>query len=517
MAIAKLWPIALCFVIPLIIIVFRKQLIEMLSKIKKLKAVGTEVELRDNAESNSIKQISPGQITTPDTTPPSQITLSEENQIESLPKKIVTAILARKTDEAEKLFQEQKNKDPGMAFENELFFLEMKCSFLKDSKAAARLEELKLDTRSKEHLESILWRLVRYYIATEQYEKAIGATIEVETISKRSYDKADSIATRSRIFNILGKTEKSLNLLIATISKVDDQSAKALLYTAIAETHKQIGNKLEYAVALEKAIEFDAANTKSIFNAAYAQAEPGQLPYLGLHNYFRELTLTPDHAAMNNSGVLFAELGLPINSVEQYKKAELAGETLAMANLANLYIDRGFIEDAEKLLRNAKKTEGYHPDIDNATVRITHAKKQEETKFKDISNWGRTYQEFIRNFSDALFFPPIKFISFDGQWEDPHGIELTIIQSGNQFKAEWTSDFRKKISGTQTNRAAKGHYSYSTEGLSLLSYTLPNQWDIICYLSSDGNKINIISLGKEMPITMSFTRKSPLKAISSPN
>jgi len=55
---------------------------------------------------------------------------------------------------------------------------------------------------------------------------------------------------------------------------------------------------------------------------------------------------------LNNLGLLYGTLGLPLAKVTLLKRPAEKKMAMPSANLANIYVESGFYDDAEKLLRD---------------------------------------------------------------------------------------------------------------------------------------------------------------------
>jgi tetratricopeptide (TPR) repeat protein len=83
-----------------------------------------------------------------------------------------------------------------------------------------------------------------------------------------------------------------------------------------------------------------------------------------LHHYDHVRSNAPDHVwALNNMGVAYRRLGLPIQAVAHYERARDAKNTLAMANLASDYMRAGFDASAERMLNEALEDESPHANV----------------------------------------------------------------------------------------------------------------------------------------------------------
>ena len=508
-AIAGLWRLFATIAIPLCLFLLRKPLSSILLKIKKLKRGETEIEMHDKPEPTVTEATPPSRANPPKDE--KAITAPSPSEDRPLQSKIIEALFSRNEELADNLFHELIQNDPEKKTDHELFYLELRCDFLKDINAVAKLKQYKSDKKYEDKLDYILNTLGRYYEVTEQFAESLEQFRAAEKIARKSIDKAYALASQARVLSASGEPNESLTILSAALAQFTDLDALAVIYRELADTHETLGNKLEQVIALEKVAQYRPTEKDALFKAAFAQSA-AELPYLSLHNYIRDLTIAPDESmARNNYAVQLAELGLPIHAVRQYRKAQTSGNTLAMANLAYLYMDKGFVDDAEQLLQKAQKIDGYHGNVDRALARLREDREQEVKKVEGVEKWGCIYQAFIRSFAEALLSPSINVFTFAGEWKDKDGDICTVNVDGNRFSAEWGKQWsRRKINGIQINRAGKGQFFIEQSGIYKASdkptYSAPR--DILLFLSDDGNTFSMISLGKSEPIHLVYSRSS---------
>jgi len=84
--------------------------------------------------------------------------------------------------------------------------------------------------------------------------------------------------------------------------------------------------------------------------------------------------------AWNNLGVAFDQSALRAKSVDAYRKAEEAGETLAMSNLALKYLLVGFVKEAEEECNKALVLKDYHKNIGHTLAKLKDLPDEENKK-----------------------------------------------------------------------------------------------------------------------------------------
>ena len=124
------------------------------------------------------------------------------------------------------------------------------------------------------------------------------------------------------------------------------------------------------------------------FAAAYAYSR-SSVPLASLFHYDLLLDFSPDHGyALNNQGVVYSRLGLPIRAIGAFESASQHGSTLASANLATRLVGIGMTSSAEELLKAARANENVHRNVWAATEALEKAQAEESDKHKKfVGQW----------------------------------------------------------------------------------------------------------------------------------
>lgn len=80
----------------------------------------------------------------------------------------------------------------------------------------------------------------------------------------------------------------------------------------------------------------------------------------------------------------FEHFELASKAVDAYRMAEERAETLAMSNLAQKFINAGFLKEAEEICDRAMKVKDYDKNVPSAISRIKGLPEVEEKKAKEI-------------------------------------------------------------------------------------------------------------------------------------
>ncbi len=179
--------------------------------------------------------------------------------------------------------------------------------------------------------------------------------------------------------------------------------------------------------AQERLLEIRPDDDETRFSLAYKYSDLDRNE-LAAYHYLRIPEANRNAVTWNNLGVSFASLGMPIKSVEAYREAERKGETLAMSNLANKFLDAGFLDEAQKILDAAMQIKDHHQNIDRAFGKVKDAIEAEKHKQTTILEKAKPLSEYYRLFGQSLAKPLPLAIS--GKWRAPQcELDLTTKDS----------------------------------------------------------------------------------------
>jgi tetratricopeptide (TPR) repeat protein len=277
------------------------------------------------------------------------------------------------------------------------------------------------------------------------------------------------------------------------------------LYKCLASLYKMDGNMEFRALALEKAIENRPNDIELRFSAAYTYSEVEQQHLTVLH-YSTLLKFDSNHsAALNNLGVSCEKLNMPINSISSYKKAAKSGNTLAVANLANRYMNVGFAEEANKILSEAMQVEAPHENIGSSFAHLSDIKEKEEKLREETLEVARQRQRYLQAFADAYFSGENENVGFEGSWEFSDDITIEFEKKDDTITTNWVQkDVEHKLTGYVKNRGAKATFYKMTKDYFSETKKFTKEADGYFYLSHDGERIEVMRLedGKHSFITM---------------
>jgi hypothetical protein len=258
--------------------------------------------------------------------------------------------------------------------------------------------------------------------------------------------------------------QEAVNLLLEELPQAPDERRLKLL-SKLYESFK-LSNRPYHALAIgEFSIFENGAQPDLHFNVGFDCGEAA-LNELAVFHYRSVLDQNDkDSAALNNLGVVFTALDLPIMSVQNHVRAAQLGNTLAAGNLAYKYLDAGMAAEATKAIQHALAEEEHDIKVDEAATEIKKRSDAENAKQKKIEIIAKGYRTFFREFGSAIVSPEV--VELDGIWAFPFG-EIPITSEGGSITG--SAEKQKKQSSLARLAGLK-------EDVRKMSYSLMGQLD----------------------------------------
>ena len=191
--------------------------------------------------------------------------------------------------------------------------------------------------------------------------------------------------------------------------------------------------------------------------------------------------------------------------VQVYRKAADEGETLASANLAYLYMDNGFEEEARNVLDAAGKREFRNERVGRADADLSARTQAEAEKWSDFLQVGTKQKAFLQSFAEAYFVRAKG--EFHGTWLTGQGRCELAEHTDGQISAEWGPEAgRLRLEGHLRNRGAVISWKKENRGLLLASgprFGAATRG--LAFLTDDGSCLRIM-LAEETPEFIDFRR-----------
>ncbi len=390
-----------------------------------------------------------------------------------------------------------------------------------DAAALRKLETLAYDSRGIPDCtnSAYLWLGTAYEIA-ESLPKALEAFNTAAEVACIEDERIAAIRSVVSILTRLGRQDEALKVLTHAIAETSDSEALASLYEQLGEYFDDLGEQELKALALERALAHQPQNTKIRFQAARAY-DLSNFDGLSLLHYGTLLRISPrDDAALNNIALQYESLGMPIKAVEMFRKSIDLGETLASANLARRYLDSGFVDEAVRLLDDAKKKDDVNPNVGSTEAAVSEKQKDEDRKRKEVLKSAREQQQFFLEYSHIYFSESTAMVSFSGVWRTDEGFLILLVQDENNVVlGKWVvnnkeHEFKSEVHGmTLRDIRISWHYSSSSLAFSLPE-TLASRG--YAYMSPDGQHITMLVFKETETVQMRLRKVEDLPSATQP-
>jgi tetratricopeptide (TPR) repeat protein len=264
------------------------------------------------------------------------------------------------------------------------------------------VSELRRFAEQVPEIDPIWWDLALVY---EKFDDLSSAGISYERASAAASEPGRKIAALGRAAVAFYKAGDLL-----AVGRIYEEIGR--LASASAEFE---GEVLEFEVnwaeatnsdelllgALERMLQLDPTNHDRRFQLAYKYSN---LEMNQLATFHYQCIPRPARTAMtwNNLGVAKTSLQLPGRAMTAFRKSEGLGETLAMSNIADRFIDSGFFPEAKDLLERALSQKDPDGRVASVLNRAEEARTYEDKKEAEVLEKAKLLSHFYREFGRAL-------------------------------------------------------------------------------------------------------------------
>lgn len=284
-------------------------------------------------------------------------------------------------------------------------------------------------------VEKVQFYLGRAYEIYKEYEKAGQAFKRAAEHAEGIEDRLNDFGEAAKAYCLGGMKLKSEEITTIMKQEVCRSSAgESILVTTLQEIANIESDMDVYYGLSERLLEIKPSDTNVRFNLAYKYSK-GNEEKLSLFHYLRIPEPERSGVTWNNLGVQYEHFQMSCSSISSYRKAEKIGETLAMSNIANKFIDAGFLPEAKDICNKAIKIESNHKNINLAMARIQEKPDEEIKNEEGIVKETASYSEFFKIYGRALCKTNPN--DYSEIWEGPK-CQLCLKIQGNQFVAEGT-------------------------------------------------------------------------------
>ncbi len=424
---------------------------------------------------------------------------SEELEVSGLSRLLSACYADKSLEKLDEVFIDLSGKecDLNKKIENEAWYIFCQYRLGRNSALAALKELAEKHERSEGY--SLINRIIAScYEKDKQFAKAADYFMEASEKADNEEDEFRFLADRARCLYLSGDINLAYQILSQSLELTQNEQCLYIIYSGLAYLLKE-EEKPEEAFALEKCLELQPNNIEIRFNLAYLYGQQNKND-LAFGHYYKLIDFKGDHeAALNNIGVCYEELKMPLKAMEHYKKSWEMSNSLAAANLAYQYIDAGFGEEARKLLDKAKVQSEVHANVGSAIAKLATAEEKEDTILKEKLKACIEKQRFLSMFSGS-YFKTATNVDISGTWISSTGNEVNVSQATNTVEFNWNEDGNKfQLKGDIVNRAGILHYCRIGKGL-LHGMTEGDEGYTI--ISDDNKTISIMLINNNKTISL---------------
>jgi hypothetical protein len=281
------------------------------------------------------------------------------------------------------------------------------------------------------------------YKEMREYRKAKNIFCEtrklLDTTEEKDKEKIIDCYEKESLYLVLdNEYEESIELLSDLLYEDNFKEYKAKILAGLANLAKIKEDIEGFFIYAEGSLNIDPANTELRFDLAYRYSEEGENEMSLLH--YKKLTnTTKSPGGLNNLGVQYNILELPVKSMDSYFESAKNKNTLAMANIAERYLNGGLIKDAKREIKRANKlsgeSTGVHGNIGYAKNRMEEMLEKEEKKEKEILTKAERERKFRVKYSEAFYCDiDLAKEKIDGAWSTAWGdVKIDFDKDGNSF------------------------------------------------------------------------------------
>lgn len=413
------------------------------------------------------------------------------------------AFLDGKFEDADKIFKEYalEEKNENELHEKKSYYLYCRYKFAGDDSALQELENLCALIKSDELKFSCLEWLSFGLLESLQYEKCISMWDSFIKIATNEYIKTKTIINMAHAISKNGNPNEAKAHLSNRLSNILDAKQQSILYRALSEIEKTLGNDLISVYCKDKSLEFDVNNKSELFQSAYAASNENSKA-ISISNYARLAYIdNKNDIAFNNLGVEAKEAKIDIVGIDSYKKSTALNNTLAMSNQGYALLHAGFSEEAEELANKAIALGNPHNNIYALKTDIEKTKERQYKEWIKIKDTCKSKQKELRKYTEQYYKG--EPISLEGEWLVNGEFNTLLSIKDDSIEGSWveriigtssstcTVKLTGKTSGSTLTATLKRINNEKPSGL--LSFSSKPEQLCIGYLSDDKNTLTLTS------------------------
>ena len=251
-------------------------------------------------------------------------------------------------------------------------------------------------------------------------------------------NRASDLLNAAKALHDLKRWAEARTLLLDAVETAED-GVKLAVYFALYDNLRSEERPAEAFGVGEYSLNENSAQTNLHFRLGYDYDQDGWKE-LSLFHYKSIVEYDPEaDAALNNMGVTYDSLIMPISSVRQQIESMELGNTLAAANIAAAYLRAGFVADADRVLAKAIAIPDHDVLVDQVQADLKRNVASEDAEDKEVRIKAIEQRGFFKKLGGAVINPHRYPIA--GKWKFPFG-EIDFRITGEQLKGSAIKDVK---------------------------------------------------------------------------
>jgi len=269
-----------------------------------------------------------------------------------------------------------------------------------DASVLTRLEEV----AEKEQSFTVFWQIGICHEFTNKYNEARQNFTKCLQLAGTDLEKVDATIRIAECYSANKEYPLAINTLLDALNNKGFQKHYGKIYKALVEIAQEKEDGYLFTMFSEKTLDINPVDTKLRFNLAYKYGNIDK-PDLATYHYKNLLKIEDDSMGLNNIAVEYDNLSIKTKSISYFEKAVENKNPLAHANLANRYIEQGFAEAADALLKKAdelsKDGKDVHQNVGYSKNKLRLLREEDEKKEKEIMALAEQKQKFRVKHAEA--------------------------------------------------------------------------------------------------------------------
>ena len=207
------------------------------------------------------------------------------------------------------------------------------------------------------------------------------------------------------LITLLGVSQlitKNYDLALNTLFKVVNEGSfndyLEKLFLKLVEIADNMKDDYLYIIFSEKALDINPVNSNLRFKVGLKYLNIDKYD-LALYHYKKYLAIQEDSGGLNNLAIAYSHLEMKAKEAQHLNRAiTKKNDALPFANVAQKYLNEGFTDVANRLLKEAEelnaRDEEFVERVSAAKMRLSKILEDEEKKEKEIIDFAETLHKF---------------------------------------------------------------------------------------------------------------------------